>query len=101
MVCMYQQYQWHPCVSTNCILLLFITCGKFCLIHRLLRFPTARRFEKELHLWEYILESILHLLRRELSEYGRHLVQYFGFFVQYANIGDKEKANLLKVWIIT
>lgn len=60
--------------------------------------PVARRQEKDCQLWEFILQSILHLLRRELSEYGRHLVQYFGFFVAYANLGDKEKAHLLQVF---
>lgn len=49
------------------------------------------------HLWEYIVEAVLNLLRRDVSEYGRHLVQYFGFFVSYANLGDVEKRQLIEV----
>jgi len=57
----------------------------------------ARTIDKNACLWEYILEAVLNLLRRDVSEYGRHLVQYFGFFVTYANLGDEEKLQLLKV----
>ncbi len=57
----------------------------------------ARTINK--HLWEYILEAVLNLLRRDVSEYGRHLVQYFGFFVNYANLGDIEKRQLIEVCV--
>jgi ubiquitin carboxyl-terminal hydrolase 9/24 len=57
----------------------------------------ARSTDKNAHLWEYILEGVLNLLRRDVSEYGRHLVQYFNFFVSYANFGDEEKLHLINV----
>jgi ubiquitin carboxyl-terminal hydrolase 9/24 len=47
-----------------------------------------------------VLEAVLNLLRRDVSEYGRHLVQYFGFFVTYANLGDVEKTHLLNVIVV-
>lgn len=35
---------------------------------------------------------MLNLLRREVSEHGRHLQQYFNLFVMYANLG-KQRAD--------
>lgn len=32
---------------------------------------------------------MLNLLRREVSEHGRHLQQYFNLFVMYANLGKQ------------
>lgn len=57
----------------------------------------ARIQEKNGHLHDYILEAALNLLRRDVSEYGRHLVQYFGFFLNYASLGDQQKLHLIKV----
>jgi len=58
---------------------------------------TGRSSNKNAFLWEYILEAVLNLLRREVSEYGRNLGQYFGFFLLYANGGPEEKMQLLNV----
>ncbi len=38
---------------------------------------------------DHLLRSVLNLLRREVSEHGRHLQQYFNLFVMYANLGKR------------
>ncbi|XP_036281525.1 probable ubiquitin carboxyl-terminal hydrolase FAF-X isoform X4 [Pipistrellus kuhlii] len=50
-----------------------------------------------LNLSDHLLRAVLNLLRREVSEYGRHLQQYFNLFVMYANLGIAEKTQLLKL----
>lgn len=39
------------------------------------------------NLSDHLLRAVLNLLRREVSEHGRHLQQYFNLFVMYANLG--------------
>ncbi|XP_067314752.1 ubiquitin carboxyl-terminal hydrolase 9X-like isoform X2 [Pseudorasbora parva] len=46
---------------------------------------------------DHLLRAVLNLLRREVSEHGRHLQQYFNLFVMYANLGLAEKTQLLKL----
>ncbi|XP_016119779.1 probable ubiquitin carboxyl-terminal hydrolase FAF-X, partial [Sinocyclocheilus grahami] len=46
---------------------------------------------------DHLLRVVLNLLRREVSEHGRHLQQYFNLFVMYANLGLAEKTQLLKL----
>ncbi|XP_034042039.1 ubiquitin specific peptidase 9 [Thalassophryne amazonica] len=50
-----------------------------------------------LSLSDHLLRAVLNLLRREVSEHGRHLQQYFNLFVMYANLGLAEKTQLLKL----
>ncbi|XP_024615605.1 probable ubiquitin carboxyl-terminal hydrolase FAF-X [Neophocaena asiaeorientalis asiaeorientalis] len=50
-----------------------------------------------LSLSDHLLRAVLNLLRREVSEHGRHLQQYFNLFVMYANLGVAEKTQLLKL----
>ncbi|XP_024919431.1 ubiquitin carboxyl-terminal hydrolase 9X isoform X3 [Cynoglossus semilaevis] len=50
-----------------------------------------------LSLSDRLLRAVLNLLRREVSEHGRHLQQYFNLFVMYANLGLAEKTQLLKL----
>uniref|UniRef100_A0A8C4MGA5 USP domain-containing protein n=1 Tax=Equus asinus asinus TaxID=83772 RepID=A0A8C4MGA5_EQUAS len=50
-----------------------------------------------LSLSDHLLRAVLNLLRREVSEHGRHLQQYFNLFVMYANLGMAEKSQLLKL----
>uniref|UniRef100_A0A4X1TVK3 USP domain-containing protein n=1 Tax=Sus scrofa TaxID=9823 RepID=A0A4X1TVK3_PIG len=50
-----------------------------------------------LSLSDHLLRAVLNLLRREVSEHGRHLQQYFNLFVMYANLGIAEKTQLLKL----
>lgn len=45
-----------------------------------------------LSLSDHLLRAVLNLLRREVSEHGRHLQQYFNLFVMYANLGKKHTA---------
>ncbi|KTF96885.1 hypothetical protein cypCar_00000747, partial [Cyprinus carpio] len=52
-----------------------------------------------LSLSEHLFRAILNLLRREVSEHGRHLQQYFSLFVMYANLGLAEKTQLLKLGV--
>lgn len=42
-----------------------------------------------LSLSDHLLRAVLNLLRREVSEHGRHLQQYFNLFVMYANLGKE------------
>ena len=39
--------------------------------------------------------AILELLKKEISEHGRHLAQYFHLFLMYANIGIAEVDNVI------
>ena len=39
---------------------------------------------------DYLLRAVLTLLKREVSEHGRHLTQYFQLFQMYANLGLAE-----------
>uniref|UniRef100_A0AAR2LFU1 ubiquitinyl hydrolase 1 n=1 Tax=Pygocentrus nattereri TaxID=42514 RepID=A0AAR2LFU1_PYGNA len=50
-----------------------------------------------LSLSDHLFRAVLNLLRREVSEHGRHLQQYFNLFVMYANLGLAEKTQLLKL----
>lgn len=45
-----------------------------------------------LSLSDHLLRAVLNLLRREVSEHGRHLQQYFNLFVMYANLGKERTA---------
>ncbi|PIK56077.1 hypothetical protein BSL78_06973 [Apostichopus japonicus] len=42
---------------------------------------------------EHLLMEVLHLLKKEVSEHGRHLTQYFQLFQMYANLGAAENAE--------
>ncbi|XP_074657837.1 ubiquitin carboxyl-terminal hydrolase 9X-like [Tubulanus polymorphus] len=46
---------------------------------------------------DHLLVAILNLLKKEVSEHGRHLTQYFHLFLMYANLGITEKQQLLKL----
>ncbi|OWF40886.1 probable ubiquitin carboxyl-terminal hydrolase FAF-X isoform X2 [Mizuhopecten yessoensis] len=46
---------------------------------------------------DHLLLAVLHLLKKEVSEHGRHLQQYFHLFLMYANLGQDEKMQLLKL----
>ncbi|XP_076857710.1 ubiquitin carboxyl-terminal hydrolase 9X isoform X7 [Brachyhypopomus gauderio] len=52
-----------------------------------------------LSLSDHLFRAVLNLLRREVSEHGRHLQQYFNLFVMYANLGLAEKTQLLKLGV--
>ncbi|XP_067896759.1 ubiquitin carboxyl-terminal hydrolase 9X [Heterodontus francisci] len=58
--------------------------------------PSTQAFDN-LSLSDHLLRAVLNLLRREVSEHGRHLTQYFNLFVMYANLGVAEKTQLLKL----
>ena len=39
---------------------------------------------------DHILSAVLGLLKKEVPEHGRHLQQYFHFFLMYSTIGPPE-----------
>ena len=39
---------------------------------------------------DHLLLSVLQLLKKEVSEHGRHLQQYFHLFLMYSNLGVAE-----------
>ncbi|XP_026874273.2 probable ubiquitin carboxyl-terminal hydrolase FAF-X isoform X1 [Electrophorus electricus] len=59
--------------------------------------PGSSQTCDSLTLSDHLLRAVLNLLRREVSEHGRHLQQYFNLFVMYANLGLAEKTQLLKL----
>ncbi|KAF4797812.1 putative ubiquitin carboxyl-terminal hydrolase FAF-X [Turdus rufiventris] len=50
--------------------------------------PSSQAYDN-LSLSDHLLRAVLNLLRREVSEHGRHLQQYFNLFVMYANLVEK------------
>lgn len=44
---------------------------------------------------DHLLLAVLQLLRKEVSDHGRHLQQYFHLFLMYSNLGEQEKMQLL------
>ncbi|XP_045395018.1 probable ubiquitin carboxyl-terminal hydrolase FAF-X isoform X1 [Lemur catta] len=58
--------------------------------------PSSQVYDN-LSLSDHLLRAVLNLLRREVSEHGRHLQQYFNLFVMYANLGMAERTQLLKL----
>lgn len=46
---------------------------------------------------DYVLEAVLSLLHKEVSEYGRHLPNYCTLFYMYASQGIQERAQLLRM----
>ncbi|XP_052271352.1 probable ubiquitin carboxyl-terminal hydrolase FAF-X [Dreissena polymorpha] len=46
---------------------------------------------------DHLLFAVLNLLKKEVSEHGRHLQQYFHLFLMYSNLGVGEKLHLLKL----
>lgn len=43
---------------------------------------------------DHILSAVLALLRKEVSEHGRHLQQYFNLFLMYLNLGVQEVCTI-------
>ncbi|BES97389.1 ubiquitin carboxyl-terminal hydrolase [Nesidiocoris tenuis] len=46
---------------------------------------------------DHLLQAVLSMLNKEVSEHGRHLVHYFSLFHMYACLGIEEKTQLLKL----
>ena len=42
---------------------------------------------------DHLLLAVLQLLKKEVSEHGRHLQQYFHLFLMYASLGPDEVGN--------
>ncbi|XP_068731970.1 ubiquitin carboxyl-terminal hydrolase 9X-like isoform X1 [Montipora capricornis] len=48
---------------------------------------------------DHILTAVLGLLKKEVPEHGRHLQQYFHFFLMYSTIGPPERQQLLQLGV--
>ncbi|XP_037075311.1 probable ubiquitin carboxyl-terminal hydrolase FAF-X, partial [Pollicipes pollicipes] len=48
---------------------------------------------------EAVVHAVLGLLKKDVAEHGRHLPQYFSFFLMYAAVGVRERTHLLKLQI--
>ncbi|KAK3589909.1 hypothetical protein CHS0354_034922 [Potamilus streckersoni] len=46
---------------------------------------------------DHLLMTVLQLLKKEVSDHGRNLQQYFHLFLMYANLGLPERSQLLKL----
>ena len=46
---------------------------------------------------DHILNAVLALLKKEVPEHGRHLQQYFHFFLMYSTIGSPEVCILYRL----
>ncbi|CAH3106557.1 unnamed protein product [Porites lobata] len=66
-------------------------------------YPESIRHETELDnkatLSDHILTAVLGLLKKEVPEHGRHLQQYFHFFLMYSMIGPPERLQLLQLGV--
>ena len=45
---------------------------------------------------DHILTAVLALIKKEVSEHGRHIAQYFHLFLSYSNLGIPEVSRALK-----
>ncbi|XP_052826881.1 probable ubiquitin carboxyl-terminal hydrolase FAF-X, partial [Octopus bimaculoides] len=64
---------------------------------RLYLFLVGQATDPSATLSDHLLTEILNLLKKEVSEHGRHLQQYFNLFLLYSNLGTEEKQQLLRL----
>ncbi|KAG1670256.1 putative ubiquitin carboxyl-terminal hydrolase FAF-X [Nymphon striatum] len=50
---------------------------------------------------DHILQAVLLLLKKEVSEHGRHLTQYFSLFMMYCSLGVPERRQLLQLNVVS
>ncbi|VDH98041.1 ubiquitin carboxyl-terminal hydrolase 9/24 [Mytilus galloprovincialis] len=65
------------------------------LVHGLI--APGQTADPNMTLSDHLLLAVLQLLKKEVSEHGRHLQQYFHLFLMYASLGPDEKLQLLKL----
>ena len=53
-------------------------------------FVCLTELDNKATLSDHILTAVLGLLKKEVPEHGRHLQQYFHFFLMYSMIGPPE-----------
>ncbi|XP_035221479.1 probable ubiquitin carboxyl-terminal hydrolase FAF-X isoform X2 [Stegodyphus dumicola] len=46
---------------------------------------------------DHLIMAVLNLLKKEVSEHGRHLTQYFSLFAMFASLGVAERTMLLQL----
>ena len=56
----------------------------------LLLFTAGQSADPNATLSDHLLLAVLQLLKKEVSEHGRHLQQYFHLFLMYSNLGVAE-----------
>ncbi|XP_067944193.1 ubiquitin carboxyl-terminal hydrolase 9X-like [Watersipora subatra] len=49
---------------------------------------------------DHLIMAVLALLRKEVSENGRHVTQYFHLFLMYCNLGPEERRQLLSLNVL-
>uniref|UniRef100_A0A146LHV0 ubiquitinyl hydrolase 1 n=3 Tax=Lygus hesperus TaxID=30085 RepID=A0A146LHV0_LYGHE len=54
-------------------------------------------FDPQATMSDHLLQAVLSMLQKEVSEHGRHLLHYFTLFHMYASLGILEKTQLLKL----
>lgn len=62
---------------------------------------TVSTSNNDVTLADHIFQSVLSLLSKEVADYGRHLSQYFNLFLVYAALGAAEKAQLLRLNVLS
>lgn len=70
----------------------------FVVMHSL--FLCFAELDNKATLSDHILTAVLGLLKKEVPEHGRHLQQYFHFFLMYSMIGPPEVCILISVQLI-
>ena len=60
-------------------------------------FVCLTELDNKATLSDHILTAVLGLLKKEVPEHGRHLQQYFHFFLMYSMIGPPEVCILISV----
>jgi ubiquitin carboxyl-terminal hydrolase 9/24 len=63
--------------------------------------PVIPTTDPSLTVSDHILMALLALLRKEVSEHGRHIAQYFHLFLSYSNFGIAEKQQLLNLNVLS
>ena len=53
-------------------------------------FTVGQSADPNATLADHLLFAVLNLLKKEVSEHGRHLQQYFHLFLMYSNLGVQE-----------
>ena len=72
-------------------------CSKFPSVCSNALFVCLTELDNKATLSDHILTAVLGLLKKEVPEHGRHLQQYFHFFLMYSMIGPPEVCILISV----
>ena len=62
-----------------------------------IQIPIAKQVYRNISISDAIINAALVLLKRDINEQGKHLIQYFQFFNHYAAFGINECLHLVKL----